>query len=205
VDGTLRAARKQANEIAARTQQHMQAELDERTKNLQANVGRIQSAQQSTDTRLSSLQEQLNQMQAANGQEVERLREELRQSRNAENATLTSLNQQIARVDQQSDQSKSDLESLHRRVDQELIGFEAGVNHDRELAPGVNMDVSHTDVSHQRFSGWVWLMPDRKTIWIHGRGLQQPLVFYSQGDDTLENTPYAGTSAFGFAGVSVTI
>ncbi|MGA2723258.1 MAG: hypothetical protein ABSG79_12705 [Bryobacteraceae bacterium] len=26
-------------------------------------------------------------------------------------------------------------------------------------------------------------MPDRRTIWIHGRGLQQPLVFYSRGDD----------------------
>jgi hypothetical protein len=35
----------------------------------------------------------------------------------------------------------------------------------------------------QRFDGWVWLMPDRRTIWIHSRGLQQPLVFYNQGDD----------------------
>ena len=45
------------------------------------------------------------------------------------------------------------------------------------------MDVSHTDVLHQRFDGWVWLMPGRRTMWIHGRGLQQPLMFYSDGDD----------------------
>ena len=171
VDGALRAARKNAEEIAARTEQRVQAQLDERTTNLQAKVDRIQAAEQSVDTRLSSMQGQLNQMQAANEQEVERLREEVRQAREAGNATLADLDRQIARVDQRSDESRSDLESLHRRVDRERIGFEVAVNHDRELAPGVNLDVSHTDISHQRFDGWVWLMPDRRTIWIHGRGL----------------------------------
>jgi chaperonin cofactor prefoldin len=183
VDGTLRAARKDAEEIAARTEQRVQAQLDERTTNLQAKVDRIQSAEQSVDARLSSMQGQLSQMQAANEQEVERLREEVRQAREAGNATLAGLDRQIARVDQRSDESRSDLESLHRRVDRERIGFEVAVNRDRELAPGVNLDVSHTDISHQRFDGWVSLMPDRRTIWIHGRGLQQPLVFYNQGDD----------------------
>ena len=183
VNSTLRAARAQAEQIAARTQQHMQAELDKRTENLQAKVDRIQAAQQSTDTRLGSVQEQLHQIEAVNSQEMERLREELRQSRNAENATLAGLDRQIARVGERSDRSQSDLASLHRKVDRERIGFEVAVNHDRELAPGVSMNVSHTDVLHQRFDGWVWLMPDRRTIWIHGRGLQQPLTFYNQGDD----------------------
>ena len=183
IGGTLRAARKQAEEIAARTQQHMEAELDQRSASLQAKVNQIQSAQQSTDTRLNGFEEQLNRMQAANEREVERLREELRQSQEAGNATMASLNRQIARVDQRSDQSAIDLESIHRKVDQKRIGFEVAVNHVRELAPGMNIDVSHTDVSHQRFDGSVWLMPDRRTIWIHGRGLQQPLVFYNEGDD----------------------
>jgi hypothetical protein len=182
-DGTLRTARKDAAEIAARTGQRIEAQLDQRTTDLQAKVDRIELAQQSADTRLSSMQGQLNQMQAANNQEVEHLREEVRQARDAGDATLAGLDRRIARVDQRSDKSRSDLESLHRRVDREQIGFEVAVNHDRELAPGVNLDVSHTDISHQRFDGWVWLMPDRRTIWIHGRGLQQPLVFYNQGDD----------------------
>lgn len=182
VDGTLGTTRKQAEEIAVRTPQHMQT-LDERIENLQAKVDGIQSAQQSIDTRLSGLQEQLNQIQATNGQEMERLRDELLQSMNAEDATLASLTRRIASIDERSGQSQSDLESLPRKVDRERIGFEVSVNHDRELAPGIDMDVSHTDVSHQRFDGWVRLMPDRRTIWIHGRGLQQPLVFYSRGDD----------------------
>jgi hypothetical protein len=183
IGGTLRAARKQAEEIAARTQQHLEAELDQRTASLQAKLDRMQSAQQSTDTRLSGFEEQLNRMQAANSQEVERLRAELRQAQEAGNATMGGLNHEIARLGQRSDQSASDLESIHRKVDQQRVAFEVAVNHARELAPGVNMDVSDTDVSHQRFNGSIWLMPDRRTIWIHGRGLQEPLVFYNQGDD----------------------
>jgi len=183
IDGTLRSARKQAEEIVARAQQNMQAELNQRTANLQAKMDRIQSNQQSTDAQLSGLQEQLRQLQAANSREVEGLRDGFRQSNDAGNATMASLNREIARIDQRSGQSQSDLESIHRKVDRERIGFELAVNHDRELAPGVNMDVSHTDISHQRFDGWLWLTPDRRTMWIHGRGLQQPLVFYSQGDD----------------------
>ena len=50
------------------------------------------------------------------------------------------------------------------------------------------MDVSHTDVLHQRFDGWIWLLPDHKTISIHSRGVQQPLTFYSQGDEEAAGT-----------------
>ena len=81
IDGTLRAARKQADEIAVRTQQHVQTELDRRALNLETKLDRIQSAQRLTDTNLNNLQEQLTQMQAANRGEMESLRAELRQSR----------------------------------------------------------------------------------------------------------------------------
>jgi hypothetical protein len=122
-------------------------------------------------------------VQAANRREVEQLRAELHEGRDADAAVMTDVKGQLARVDERSSQSRSDLASIHRRVDRERTEFELGVNHDRELAQGVNMDVTHTDVLHQRFDGWMFLMPDRKTIWIHNRGLQQPLTFYSQGDD----------------------
>jgi predicted nucleic acid-binding Zn-ribbon protein len=183
IGGILRTARKQAEEVAAKSQQHMEGELDQRSASLQDKMDKLQSAQQSADTRLSGFEEQLNRMQAANEQEVERLREELRQSQDAGKATMASVNHEIARIDQRSGQSASDLESIHRKVDQQRIGFELAVNHARELAPGISMDVTHTDVSHQRFDGSMWLMPDRKTVWIHGRALQEPLVVYNRGDE----------------------
>jgi hypothetical protein len=98
-------------------------------------------------------------------------------------AVMTNVKGQLTRVDERRRKSSSDLESIHHKVDQQRTEFELGVNHDRELAQGVSMDVGHTDVLHQHFEGWIWLMPDRKTIWIHSCGIQQPLTFCSQGDD----------------------
>ncbi len=183
LDGILRATRKQTEEMVARAQQNMRAELDRRSGTLQARIDRVQTAQQSADTQLSRVEEHLNQLQAANTREVDQLREELRQARNANNTAMADVDRQIARVDQRSSQSASDLDSIHRKVDRERTEFEVAVNHDRELAQGVSMDVNHTDVVHQRFDGWIWLMPDRKTIWLHSRGIQQPLTFYTAGDE----------------------
>ncbi len=182
IDGVLRAARKQTEEIVGRSQQNMRAELDRRTASLQTKLDRVQTAQQSADTQLSRVEEQLTQMQAANNREVGQLREELRQAKSDNTAAMADADRRIASVDQRSSQSASDLQSIHRKVDQQRMEFEVAVNHDRELAQGVSMDVSHTDVLHQRFEGWIWLMPDRKTIWLHSRGIQQPLTFYTEGD-----------------------
>ena len=32
-------------------------------------------------------------------------------------------------------------------------------------------------------NGYIWLMPDRRTLWVRSQGLQKPLVFYSQTDE----------------------
>ena len=45
------------------------------------------------------------------------------------------------------------------------------------------MDVSHTEMFRTSASMAGSAMPDRKTIWIHSRGIQQPVTFYSQGDE----------------------
>ena len=39
-----------------------------------------------------------------------------------------------------------------------------------------------TDVRYRRVSGWIWLMPDRRTIWLHDQGAQEPVVFYTYPD-----------------------
>ena len=117
LDGTLRAARRQTQEIVARAQQNMRAEIDRRTTSLQARMDRLQTDQASADSQLKRFQEQVNQTEAANSREVAQLRQELRQARDANNAAMADVNRQVAGVDQRSSQSASDLESIHRKVD----------------------------------------------------------------------------------------
>jgi hypothetical protein len=46
----------------------------------------------------------------------------------------------------------------------------------------VSLNVKGTDISHRRVSGWMWVMPDRRTIWLRAQGAQQPVVFYGSQD-----------------------
>lgn len=158
--GTLRAARKQAEDIAGRMRQQMQAELDQRTGALESRVDGIQAAQQSADARIAGLQEQLDQLKSANGQGAVRLDEQLHRQPAAD----------------------SGAESTRQSDRPERFDFELGVNRDRQLAPGISLDIRHTDVQHQRFSGRVRLTTDGRTLSIRGQGLQRPFVFYTGSD-----------------------
>jgi sortase A len=62
------------------------------------------------------------------------------------------------------------------------IGFQIPKDHSRQLAPGIWFGVTETDVTSQWVSGWMWLMPDRKTIYLRKRGADEPVVFYSMRD-----------------------
>jgi hypothetical protein len=42
--------------------------------------------------------------------------------------------------------------------------------------------VDDTDVPDQRMNGWMWILQDRRTIWLRDQGIQDPLVFYGLWD-----------------------
>ena len=42
-----------------------------------------------------------------------------------------------------------------------------------------------TNTAYRRVNGWLWLMPDRRTVWIRGQNVQQPVIFYTQEDPRL--------------------
>ena len=61
------------------------------------------------------------------------------------------------------------------------VYFEIPVKHSRTLAPGISIGVTDTDVESNTVEGWLWLMPDRRTIWLRGQDANTPLPFY-EGD-----------------------
>ncbi len=54
-------------------------------------------------------------------------------------------------------------------------------NHSRELAPGISMGVTSIDRRAQRVSGWMWIMPDRRTVWLKDQSVHDPVIFYRSG------------------------
>lgn len=76
----------------------------------------------------------------------------------------------------------------HRRVREDRSRSESGVTfqvsegHSRTLAPGISFGLSWTDASRHRVNGWMWIMPDRRTIWLKNQDAREPIVFYSRQD-----------------------
>jgi hypothetical protein len=74
-------------------------------------------------------------------------------------------------------------EELARRDTGTENGFFSVVkHHSRELAPGISLGVDDTNVEGGQVNGWIWIMPDRRTIWLRDRPVQQPLIFYQSGE-----------------------
>jgi sortase A len=65
---------------------------------------------------------------------------------------------------------------------QPIIHFNVSKNHSTQLAPGISLGITETDVASGSVNGWMWLMPIRRTIWLRNQGTQEPLVFYSFQD-----------------------
>ncbi len=89
---------------------------------------------------------------------------------------------QVESIRDDANQQRGDLRELARSLEPRRIDFEASRNHSQNLVPGVSLCVTGVDVAHRRVNGWMWIMPDRKTIWLRGQGALQPVVYYSAAD-----------------------
>jgi len=63
-----------------------------------------------------------------------------------------------------------------------MVAFEVDEGHSRELAPGISFGLSSTDATGHLVNGWMWLMPDRRTIWLRNQNMDEPISFYCGHD-----------------------
>jgi LPXTG-site transpeptidase (sortase) family protein len=80
------------------------------------------------------------------------------------------------------------------------IAFNVSEQHSRELVPGkIWFGLSSADPAGRRVTGWLWVMPDRRTIWLRDVDTRQPMFFYQDGEKReLVITSVARTSAKGY-------
>lgn len=80
------------------------------------------------------------------------------------------------------------------------IAFDVPQGHSRELVPGkIWFGLSSADAEDRTVDGWVWVMPERRTIWLRGAVAHRPVIFYENGArHELVITSVAGKSAKGY-------
>ncbi len=60
--------------------------------------------------------------------------------------------------------------------------FSLTKRHSRQLTPGISIGIDETDADSQVVKGWLWVMPDRHTIWLKDQPAHEPLVFSQNGE-----------------------
>jgi len=63
------------------------------------------------------------------------------------------------------------------------IAFNLPEGHSRELVPGkIWVGLSTADATDRSVNGWVWVMPDRRTVWLRNVDTRHPVIFYQDGE-----------------------
>jgi LPXTG-site transpeptidase (sortase) family protein len=85
---------------------------------------------------------------------------------------------QIAQLDASKPPSTPPL--LARNTNR--VAFEVDSHHSRQLTKGISLGLTSTDSTGKSADGWMWVMPDRRTIWLRSLHVNEPLIFYEASD-----------------------
>lgn len=146
-------ARTEARKLASQVQERLEAELDEYAQGLDARLALLESSHEAQRARLGQLREEVAAVRRDTGLD-------------------------LARLHQQVSRGERNLDNLARSLEPRRVEFELSKERTRELAAGISLRITGTDVRFQRVKGWLWLLPDRRTLWVRGLQAQQPLRFY---------------------------
>jgi len=143
---------------------------------------------------LARLEQELGTVRDDTVQQIAGARQEIR-------GEMAQVDQRVAGLGRELDGNRRDLASLRDELGRDRVDFEVAKNRSSELAPGISLGVTRTDIRYRRFDGWVWLLPDRRTVWVRDQVAQRPVVFYSKVDHRpyeLVITHVTGNSVAGY-------
>jgi hypothetical protein len=189
ISGELRsrvnAAGRQTGDSTAAMVRGITAGISEGLTALRSRVSNLETGRETDQSSIAGLQQELTEVRGqleAQSRELLATQKQIDESAAKAERQLASLNddQQRTRSDQRRD--RSDVDRIANSLAMERVGFEVSKGHSQELAPGISLGLTKTDVLYHRADGWMWVMPDRRTIWLRRQSAQEPLTFYGLSD-----------------------
>ena len=85
----------------------------------------------------------------------------------------------VQKTDKPADPKPADAAA---RITSQRVAFNIPLHHSRQLTNGISIGLTAIDPYDQRMDGWMWVMPDRRTIWLRSQSARDPVVFYGHDD-----------------------
>jgi chaperonin cofactor prefoldin len=157
VAGSVKETRQYAETLTRQLHAQVTAELDARTSPLDARLRQVES--QEADQRA-----QLAQVQASLKQEIATAQQET--GRN------------ISGIREQEETNARDVSALSQKLERDRIDFELAKGQSKELAPGIELRIRGMNPAYQRYHGAIWLLQDRRTVWLKDQSVHEPVRFF---------------------------
>jgi flagellar basal body-associated protein FliL len=161
VKGDLAQSRRYAETLTQQLHQQITAELNARTSVLDARLRQVESEQTAQRSQMAKVEADLKRDIL---QEVNSVREDT--------------GRDLSGVRQQAETNSRDVSALSERLKRERVDFELTKGQTKELIPGVTLRISGTDPAYQRYRGSLWLLQDRRTLWLRGQSVHEPVRFF---------------------------
>jgi 3-phenylpropionate/cinnamic acid dioxygenase small subunit len=171
----IQAARKQAQALSEKVYQRVHGEVATQTQATDEKLARLESANESNFAKLRTEVASLREETARQAQQLSNVRSDMERDGANRDQQLVSLNQQVGN-------EARDVESINNKLAVKRVDFEITRNHSQQLTDDLSLGITGTDVTHRRVTGWMWVMPDRRTIRLQKQAAQQPVVWYGIRD-----------------------
>jgi hypothetical protein len=174
------AVRKETGQVGENLLHTVQAQIERQMEAMKSRVTALESSHDADKVQIAALQEELSQVAGEVGEQNRQLSEVRRQTENQNRDAGTE--SRLASLQESEQRDSESVEAINNRLAVRRIDFELIKGHSRELAPGISLKITSTDTAFRRVSGWMWVLPDRRTIWLRQQGAQEPVNFYGYTD-----------------------
>lgn len=171
----LEAVRRQTGRSAEELIHRVQAEVTSEIDSIKEKVAGLETSREADRTQIAALENELGQLRKEMAEQTQQLNDKI----SANGAGTEKL---VAGLEASQERDRKEVDDLNKKLAIRRIDFEVNKGHSYELSPGISLEISGTDIAYRRVTGWMWVLPDRRTIWLREQGAQEPVVFYSNND-----------------------
>ena len=151
------------------------AEVTSDIDSIKEKVAGLETSRETDRAQVAALESELGQLRKEMAEQTQQLNDKIA-------ASGAGTEKLVAGLEASQERDRKEVDGLNKKLATRRIDFEVNKGHSYELSPGISLEINGTDIAYRRVTGWMWVLPDRRTIWLREQGAQEPVVFYSNND-----------------------
>jgi chaperonin cofactor prefoldin len=171
-------ARKQAGDASVALLERVRSEVGTQMDSVKTQLARLETSRESDREQVAKLQQELAQVQS----QVQQQGQELASVHGQVEQHAASSDREMAAVKTTQQRDRGDFDAYTDKFAVKRVDFEVTKKHGTQVAPGISLQVDGTNVSYQRVDGSIWVIPERRTVFLRQLKTQEP-VFLSSFPD----------------------